>query len=119
MMLLPLAGALPASQGHPLLAKEGKGTVLYMSLLPGSGAGRLVVRGLYKCLSPHLSADVSLQLRCVADVALMRPQWTRTQRVMTQVWRQHGALLCIALHADPECLVPDSVPLISPAKIKH
>lgn len=37
---------------------------------------------------------------------------------MTQVWSQHGALLCTALQADPECLIPDLVALVSPDKIK-
>lgn len=42
--MVPLwAGALPSSQGHPLLANDGKGTVLCNGLLPGLGAGLLVV----------------------------------------------------------------------------
>lgn len=71
----------------------------------------------YLCVHPHLSGDVTL-------VFVFLPGFWRDPGGLEDkgLWLRFGVnvALCDArVQTDPECLFSDSVPLISPAKIKH
>lgn len=124
--MLPLwAGALPSSQGHPLLANDGKGTQCYVI------ASRLTegqvcwfFTGLLNFLFNNISSYLCtclLMCNCMIFFCLGDAPVDSTT-VDKELWLRFGVtmVLCSALHCRlTQSVLSQSRPLISHAKIKH